>query len=338
MLAASAVEDWSWYAHKEYKSGVSCWFRFREPLPAIGEPSLSQRPLVDEFIHFLEQHVGLAARTRRAYSDVVHQYLRWQFGSAQSNWRRVKPKDIWDYAYFFGRGRAAGTLNHDLLRLRRFFRFLLMRGLCSADLASAVPRFANFGQTRQPGTLSDQQRRTLLGAFNLKTAVGTRDQCLVLCMVDLGLRPMEVARLTLGCVNWERKALLVPATKTEHGRELPLVARLVTALRTYVRAHRPTTACDRLFVRHDAKHIGSPLDSRAIGVAIRTAYHRCKFSDRWRGCYRLRHTFATRLHARGADLKQIADLLGHRHLQTTTIYAKVDPNGLRALALRWPLS
>ncbi len=79
------------------------------------------------------------------------------------------------------------------------------------------------------------------------------------------------------------------------------------------------------------------MDSRAIRKVISHAYRRCDFPPEWNGSYRLRHTFATRLHARGADLKQIADLMGHRHLQTTTIYTKVDLNGLRALALPWPI-
>jgi len=71
--------------------------------------------------------------------------------------------------------------------------------------------------------------------------------------------------------------------------------------------------------------------------ALTRAYRRCGFPKGWQGGYRLRHTFASRLHARGADLKQIADLLGHRHLQTTTLYAKVDLIGLRDLALPWPI-
>lgn len=316
LLTASAAEDWSWYGHKDYKTGLACWFRFREPAPADDESDYPWQSLVNEFIRFLEQHVGLAATTRRAYADIVLRYLKWQFGTKQADWRRLKPKDIWDYAYSFGRGRRAGTLNHDLRRLRRFLTFLEMRGLCSRDLISAVPRFSNFGQTREPEILSDQQRRALLASFDRKTAVGARDCCLALCMVDLGLRPMEVARLTLGSVSWQRKALTVPATKTEHGRELPLVDRVLVALRAYVQNHRPVTTCDRLFVRHHAERFGSPMDSRAVGFAMKAAYRRCKFPDRWIGCYRLRHTFATRLHARGADLKHIADLLGQPDMAT----------------------
>jgi integrase len=160
---------------------------------------------------------------------------------------------------------------------------------------------------------------------------------MALCMVDLGLRPVEVIGLTLTDVDWNRSTITVPATKTNRGRQLPMVDRIASALRGYVQHHRPATDCDRLFVRFDQKRIGTVMDSRCVAYAMEAAYRRCKFPGRWVGAYRLRHTFATRLHARGADLKQIADLLGHQHLQTTTIYAKTDVMALRALAFAWPL-
>lgn len=337
LLAASVAQDWGWYSRKDYKSGLASWFRFREPVSIQAEPNYPWRPVVEDFIGFLERHEGLAPPTRRGYLDILTRYLKWQFGERQSDWRRVKPQDIWDYAHSFGRGRKASTLNHDLVRLRRFFRFLHMRGVPTEHLASAVPRFSNFGQTTGPDILTDKQRRALLASFDRRTAIGARDYCLALCMVDLGLRPGEVAHLMLASVDWNRKALSVPAIKSKHARELPLVGRVLAALRSYVYDHRPSGDSDRLFVRHEPDRLGNPMDSRAVGYAMKAAYRRCKFPREWIGCYRLRHTFATRLHARGADLKHIADLLGHRHLQTTTIYAKVDPVGLRALTVPWPL-
>ncbi|HVS52431.1 MAG TPA: tyrosine-type recombinase/integrase [Opitutaceae bacterium] len=337
LLAASAADYWGWYSRKDYRSGLASWFRFREPAPTRAEPDYPWRPLVDDFIGFLDRHEGLAPPTRRGYRDILTRYLMRQFGKRQADWRRVKPKDIWGYAHSFGRGRKTSTLNHDLVRLRRFFRFLHMRGQPTGHLVSAVPRFSNFGRTRGPAILTDEQRRALLASFDQRTAIGARDYCLALCMVDLGLRPGEVAHLMLTSVDWNRKTLLVPAIKSKHERELPLVGRVLTALRSYVDDHRPSCDSDRLFVRHAPDPLGNSLDSRAVGYAIKAAYRRCKFPHEWIGCYRLRHTFATRLHARGADLKHIADLLGHRHLQTTTIYAKVDPVGLRALTVPWPL-
>jgi site-specific recombinase XerD len=343
VLAASVPRHWKRSTRKDYKGGLACWFKFRAPgstWPGKTKPrtDFPWQHWIDDFTGFLKDHRGLGPKTCAAYRRLLEQYLAWQFGRGEGDWSRVTPQDVWDYAQAFRRGRTAGTLNHELVRLRRFFLFLELRGHGAARLANAVPRFSNFGQFAHPAVLSEQQRRALLASFDLTTTTGLRDHGLALCMVDLGLRPSEAARLTLQDVDWEAKMLTVPKTKTDRGRELPLAARMVSAMRRYVRRGRPATLCQSLFVRPDASGAHMPMDARTIGYAMKAAYRRCKFPREWNGSYRLRHTFATRLHARGADLKEIADLLGHQHLKTTTIYAQVDPVGLRALALPWPLS
>jgi integrase/recombinase XerD len=344
-LHDSAARCWGSYTHEHYRVGMHWWFHFRHPIRDPGYRLRRPHDLiaypwqswVDDFIQFLVQHRGLAQRTLIGYRDVVRSFLIWHFGMRRADWQSVVVRDIWRYARCFGRGRKPATLNHDLRYLRRFFVFLEMRGACSPQLAHAVPRFWNFGQASTLDTLNDRQRRTLLACFRRRTAEGLRDFCLATCMVDLGLRPIEVASLTLQSIDWSRHVLSVPPTKTDRGRQLPLVERIATALKTYVDRNRPQTDSTRLFVHHGEHHAGDGMDSRAIRRVISLAYRRCGFPAEWNGSYRLRHTFATRLHARGADLKQIADLLGHRHLQTTTIYTKVDLNGLSALALPWPI-
>jgi integrase/recombinase XerD len=335
-VLASASAHWPRATLKDYRTGLSRWFRFQEPLPAVSPPYPWQ-PTIDAFLQFLEQHRGTATTTQRAYRDILCDYLKWQFGRAKDDWPRIGPEDIWKYARVFQRGRKPSTLNQDLSRIRHFFRFLHLKGRCDGRLVHAVPRFNNYGQSSDPEILTDQQRQSLLDSLDQRTPIGSRDHCLTLCMVDLGLRPIEVANLTLDSIDWHQRVLTVPATKTDRGRQLPLLDRILMALRNYIRHHRPATPDCRLFVHHKATRRGDPMDSRAVREALLSAHRRGKLPGRWKGSYRLRHTFATRLHAREVDLKQIADLLGHRHLQTTTIYAKVNPTGLRALALPWPL-
>lgn len=340
-LQRSAPDCWGHWSRGHYRVGINCWLKFANPDYRPNrqheEANYPWQSWVDEFGQFLEQHRGLARRTRRGYRDGIRAYLTWQFSDAAADWQQVRPQDIWRYAHGFTRGRKAATLNHELRYLRRFFTFVHMRGACSPQLVQAVPRFCNFGQAPRTEVLSDHQRRTLLASFDRSSPTGFRDWCLTLCMVDLGLRPLEVARLSVSGLDLARNALTVPPTKTDRGRQLPLVPRLAVALRTYVQCHRPTADCECLFVRPGRAGSACAMESRGVQRIIARAYRRCAFPPAWYGSYRLRHTFATRLHARGADLKHIADLLGHRHLQTTTIYTKVDLVGLRALALPWPL-
>ncbi len=192
MLAASIPVCWSYWARKDYKAGLACWFRFRSPVIERKKPTYVWQHWIDDFIRFLETHGGLASATRRAYADLLRTYFRWQFGDTSPDWSRVGPTDVWDYANAFRRGRKPGTLNHELCRLRRFFTFLHMRGVSSPELIQAVPRFSNFGHSTHTEVLTDRQRRALLASFNRRTALGARNYCLALCMVDLGLRRVGV--------------------------------------------------------------------------------------------------------------------------------------------------
>jgi site-specific recombinase XerD len=212
-----------------------------------------------------------------------------------------------------------------------------LRGRCPVTLANAVSFRVSHGfEERSPTVLTDEQRRLFLESFDRSRTEGARDYAMALCMVDLGLRVGEVVLLKLSDADWEQGCLTVPGIKAHVERTLPLVPRVREALRDYVDRFRPATTSDRLFVRHP-RFRGAPLDVNAASHAIRCAYRRCGFPESWTGAHRLRHTFATRLYSSGAPVKEIADLLGHRSINSTQRYTQVDFEGLRQVAQPWPL-
>lgn len=288
-----------------------------------------------DYSQFITRHRGLGDESHRAARYFVRDFLSWRFRRGEARWAQVGIKDIWSYGERCAQRLKPRSANLGLSIIRRFLRFVQMHGACSPELAQAVPHVATFGQSIQPAVLTDQQRRALLAAFTQRSSNACRDYTMALCMVDLGLRSIEVARLCLSDIDWARKLLLVPATKTGRGRQLPLPRHIAAALHAYI-STRPATDCDRLFVGHHFRR-GEPVSTAAIRGAMRAGYRRCGFPRSWSGTHRLRHTFATRLFARGADLKHIADLLGHQSISTTNLYAQVDLNGLRALAQPWPV-
>jgi integrase len=181
--------------------------------------------------------------------------------------------------------------------------------------------------------LSAEHRQRLLGCFDRRSFEGVRDEAMARCMTDLGLRGIEVARLGLHDLDWPRRLLSVPPAKNGRGRLLPMPPQVATALRRYLKV-RPPTDSPHLFV--DRCHApGHPLSPATIRAAMDKAYRRCGLPGH--GTHRLRRGFATRLYARGANLKEIADLLGHRFVTTTERYAQVDPDGLVTLLRPWPL-
>jgi len=288
----------------------------------------------DDYSHFIITHRGLGHESQRAARFFVRDFLSWRFQSSEAQWSKVTVNDIWSYAERCARRLKPRSTNHGLSVVRRFLRFVQMRGSCSPELVQAVPHVATFGQSVPPVVLTSQQRRALLASFTQASSNTGRDRAMALCMIDLGLRSIEVVRLRLCDIDWQQNILSVPATKTGRGRQLPLPLHLAKVLRAYIPT-RPATDCDRMFVGHHFRR-GQPVSADAVRAAMGAAYRRCGFPSGWCGTHRLRHTFATRLFARGADLKHIADLLGHQSISTTNLYAQVDLVGLRALAQPWP--
>jgi integrase len=207
-----------------------------------------------------------------------------------------------------------------------------LHGECSPALALAVPTVADFGHQKSPAILQDAQRCQLLAAFDRKTDQGRRDYAIAVCLIDLGLRAVEVSRLRIDAIDGRFKSLSVPAAKASLGRVLPLPPHVAEALRHYLR-RRPQTDAATLFVGQTLLR-GRPLTSCAIASVMDRAFRRCGLVG-WYGTHRLRHSFATRLYGSGATTKEIADLLGHRLVATTDHYTQTDD--LQPLAQPWPL-
>jgi site-specific recombinase XerD len=230
------------------------------------------------------------------------------------------------------------TLKGRLSAFRQFLRFLVIRGVGSSALVEAVPSVSTHGQApARPTVLTEEQRRKLLGAFPRRTPVGRRNYAMTICMIDLGLRISEVIALRLNSVDRERHLLTVPGVKNGRGRTLPLPRRVEAALVGYIQKGRPESDCPQLFLS-DPKRRGTALSVGAARMHVVRTFRLCGFPTSWGGVHRLRHTFASRLHTHGADLTQIADLLGHREVETTNLYAQVDVRDLRALVQPWPLA
>jgi integrase len=153
------------------------------------------------------------------------------------------------------------------------------------------------------------------------------------CLTDLGLRCGETVSLRLEDVDWVAGTIRVAGTKTRRVDLLPLPAETGAAIATYLRDERPPTSNRAIFVRHVAP-FDAPIGKGAVQRAVLAAYRRCGWT-RTR-VHILRHSVASRLLRAGTPMKEIADVLRHRSLDTSAIYTKVDLARLAAVALPWP--
>jgi integrase len=160
-----------------------------------------------------------------------------------------------------------------------------------------------------------------------------RSAAIVRCAVDLGLRSGEIAALRLDDIDWRAGTVTLRNTKGRREHVLPLPEPTGRAIAAYLKYERPKTAHRGVFVRRMAPQddlIGPDL----VRKTIRQAYKRAGLP--YTRSHLLRHTMASRLLAGGSSLKEVADVLRHRSLNTTLIYAKLDSRNLREVALPWP--
>ncbi len=221
--------------------------------------------------------------------------------------------------------------------IRAFLRFLLLHRLIDRDLASAVPAFANWRLASLPETVSGEELEHLVGSIDATSAIGLRDRAIVLCMVDLGLRASDVASLKLDDPNVAMRTLQLKRPKQRETSAVPMTRRLAATIDAYLRRGRPKCSSSALFVVHRAPRGKALTPLGILGVVVRRAAA-AGLGHRIRGTHVIRHSVASRWLLAGATLKQIADLLGHRSIDTTSIYAKVDMAALSGVALPWPTS
>jgi integrase len=154
-------------------------------------------------------------------------------------------------------------------------------------------------------------------------------------MAGLGLRAGEVARLSLDDIDWGSAILRIPTSKARRFDELPLVKEVGKAIADYLLNGRPQTDVRQVFVQHKSS-IGAGLSSSAVSAAVRRAFNRTDFDLSSKGAHVLRHTLGARMVRKGVSIKAIADVLRHRHIDTSMVYTKVDLPRLREVALPWP--
>jgi site-specific recombinase XerD len=156
---------------------------------------------------------------------------------------------------------------------------------------------------------------------------------MALLAARLGLRAKEIAQLTLEDLDWKAATVELHQTKGRRSRLLPLPADAGQALANYLRTVRTHAPARQVFLR---LYRPAPLTAGAVSSAIAAAFRRAALPVARPGPHLLRHTLATHLVQRGASLKAIADVLGHRSINTTTIYTKVNLPMLARVAQPWP--
>jgi site-specific recombinase XerD len=292
--------------------------------------------LVEEYLSYLTEERGLAATSIEQYESLVRGFLNTSCPAGRVELHSLSAQGIAAFvqgeAQRYRTSKAASLL---AVAVRSFLRFARYRGYIEKDLAAAVPAVAHWSLASIPRALPLKYvRRVLRHSKRRRTPCGLRDRAILLLLARLGLRAREVMLLELDDIDWSNSSVHV-CGKGRQERPLPLPYDVGKAIATYLRDGRPASPCRRVFLRARAPWRGLA-NSSDISAIVKRALMRAQIKSVSYGAHQFRYALATNMLRQGLTLTEIGQLLRHRSPNTTRVYAKVDLDALREVALPWP--
>lgn len=219
--------------------------------------------------------------------------------------------------------------------LRVFLRFCNKEGYTERDLSIAVPTLRTYKLAKIPQVISKDDIKKVLETIDRTTKSGRRDYAIILLLTTYGVRSKQIRKLRLSDINWRKNTIHFSSMKFGKGVLQPLLPDVGEALLDYLQNGRRPCSCPEVFIRvlgackpiGHASTISGIIERRALAAGV---------TFPMKGSHIFRHEFANRMLESGHSLKSLADMLGHRCLQTTYIYTKVDFQHLSNVPLEWP--
>ena len=285
---------------------------------------MSQHSSIAGFLAHLRVERGSSPHTLRGYAEDLTLFARYLEGIAGADFDPItlSSRQLRTYATWLGgQGFAPSTVARRLASLRSFYRYLRRRGLVEVDNSASLrspkqPR-------RLPKLLNVEEVVAVIEAIPTGDSAGIRDRAILEVLYGGGLRVGELVGLDLGDLDLDEGLARVRG-KGRRERLAPVGEVAVESVRRWLSVRAPKTAGEAAVFLN---RYGARLTARSVGRLFET---RLKGHDVDLGSspHTLRHSFATHLLDRGADLRSVQELLGHRRLTTTQIYTHVSPDRL----------
>lgn len=299
----------------------------------------ARQTLFDQYRQDAERYHDWATETLNLQFVYLERFLDWLDYDAQpAGLSALKPASIRSFIFDYAADHGPGSCKWMQFALRSFLRFCHRQGSLSRDWSAVVPVMRAFKLASVPSVIDADQIRCLLESIDRSNAVGKRDYAIIQLLSTYGIRGVQLRQLQCSDIHWREDRLCFPAAKGGYRLIFPLTDQAGASLLDYLREGRPEVSVPQVFVTLRApftplRHSGSL--SGIIAKRLREADIVLP-KESPRGSHLFRHSLASRLLEEGHGLKHIADLLGHRYLDSTLIYTKIDLGALRSIASPWP--
>lgn len=290
--------------------------------------------ILDTYSLYMERKRGLAPVSIASHVWFLRPFLQELGIATNADLARLSGRKVAAYVERHAGDGGATTARIMCSRLRVFLRYLHCEGFITADLTAAIPSMRRPGEARLPSFMPLEEVQRVLDGCDRNTATGRRDYAILMLLARLGLRAIEVARLSLDDFDWHAGQFTVRG-KGRKTATMPLPPEVGAAIVSYLQHGRPRSDSRQLFLLAVAPHAGFK-GAGGVQAVARSAIRRAGVKGlARRGSHAFRHSLATGLLRSGATLTEISQLLRHEQQDTTRIYAKVDFDSLRPLGQPW---
>jgi site-specific recombinase XerD len=277
---------------------------------------------------------GLSRESRLVYLRHARRLLR-SLQMGEPDWSTLNAQHLCDFVCGEAARLKPGRCQLLVAAIRALMRFLVAEGAIPANLHRAIPVIREWRHASLPQYISTEELERVAEICRTQAVGSLRDGCIVLMMARLGMRAGEIRQLSLDDIDWIEGVIHIRASKSRRERTLPLLAEVGKVLSLYLREERPQSVERSIFLTMIPPY--RPLAwSATISQISKHILKKAGVEGPGLGAHRLRHTLATHMVRRGSSFKEIADVLGHKSLRSTGIYAKLDERTLAQVARPWP--
>jgi integrase/recombinase XerD len=290
--------------------------------------SLKMKELIDIFLSYLSVERGLARNTIIAYKEDLEHYIDFLTELHIDTFSKTTKNEIFNFMLNQkNKGISANSVARRLAAIKVFYRFLVRERLLKSDPTSLIdsPKLWK----KIPQTLSLNEVDALLSQPNLRDPQGIRDKAILETFYATGMRVSEAVNLKIDNLNFEI-GFLRCIGKGNKERIIPLGKKAISSLKRYLETARKQVLKQKKSEFVFLNRSGKRISRQSLWKIIKRYAKEARIKKPIRP-HILRHSFATHLLERGADLRSVQEMLGHSDISTTQIYTHISKDRLKTI-------
>lgn len=263
-----------------------------------------------------KSHIGLSRRVLaplNAYFEEQHIDLK-----------GLKIKQVDDFLEIFNKPFCNVTRAAYRGKIKGFLKYLYQEKVIKKDIAELLVGPRTYGEPKPPKFLRPEELKKLFASITLNSTSEIRTYAMLLLSYTLGLRPVEITRITLDDISFQLSELTLTIRKTDNPGVLPLPEKTLKAIALYVHKARPETELRQIFLTLEKPY--RPVISSSVSYHISRAMKKAGLSA---SAYWLRHTYAQNLLRAGHSIYDVKEMMGHESIRSTQKYLHIDIEMMR---------